>query len=371
MKLGSLFVLLLCSAFVSTAIVDAKASTAHRKHRKLRVVYSPSFPKKQKAKYRVVITSNPAAFGERQASIRIANAASKLGWEWALVDRLDRQPNLLNCLQPNFVISLREEITPVKSTVPHFLYLHVPMFMLLNKNRSLAVNAYPNILKYDAFLNVVPDVSIIANAYKKKKQKKFRSINTVFSVSKTKFVKTPKQNLCYWGTTWDSLRGSEKYINVYKKLDKTPFFRVYGPGKSWKKLNLKAYQGELPFDNDSLLLQLQRHGIALLLHSGEHLRGAVPTSRIFEAAAASTLIICDEHPFVKQVFGDSVLYLDTTKSPQKIFQQIRSYVKWAHREPKKALNKASESHAIFLKNYTLENELMKVEKLYESLKNNN
>lgn len=358
---------LLCTALVGGHYSVAQVKQSKHKQPKVNITYSLNFPKKQKAKYRVVITSNPAAFGERQASMRIANAASKLGWEWALVDRLDRQPQLLSCLEPNFVISLREEITPINSKIPHFLYLHVPMFMLLNKDNSLAVKAYPNILKYDAFLSVVPDASVIAQAYTKKQRKKFQSINTVFSVSKTDFAPTPKQILCYWGTTWDSLRGSKKYIEVYKKLDKTAMFRVYGPAKSWQKLNLKSYQGELPFDADTLLCQLQRHGIALVLHSGEHLRGGVPTSRIFEAAAASALIICDEHSFVKQVFGDSVLYIDTKQSAQNIFYQIQRHVNWARRNPQEALKKAEESHAIFVKKYTLENELKKVEALFERL----
>lgn len=363
-------VLFLASCVGAFVVTHSVITATAVKNTKLAVEYSPNFPKNQVAKYRILITSNPVAFGERQAAIRIAAAASKLGWEWVLVDRLDKQPELLKQTQPNFVISLREEISPVLGKTPHFLYLHVPMFMLLNKDNSLATKAYPNLLKYDAFLQVVPDATVLAKAYLQVNKKPFYHTKTVFSVMTTAFNETPKQTLCYWGTTWDNRRGGEKYTELYQKLDETGYLRIYGPEWSWKKLKLSGYCGQLPIDNHTLLKHLAEAGIALVLHSGEHLRGEVPTSRIFEAAAASTLIISDDHAFVKKEFGDSVLYIDTNQSAESIFKQIDAHVSWARRNPALALEKARKSHKIFTEKFSLEKELEKIAEVYERLKKN-
>lgn len=337
------------------------------KYSKLNVEVSPNLGQKQTSKYRIIITSHPAAFGEAQAAKRIAHAASLLGWEWAIIENLDQQPEYVSNLKPNFVISLREENTPIPGTI-HLLYLHVPMFMYLNKDNTLCTKAYPNVLKYDGFLSVVPDAKPVEQAYVDTRQKPFFSVDTVFSVVKTDFKNSPKTRLCYWGSTWDNARGGEHYRKIYELLDQTNYFEIYGSEYSWKKMNLKSYRGMLPVDATSVVDKITECGIALVLHSHEHIRGKVPTSRIFEAAAASAVIICDRHPFVQKEFGDSVLYIDPNQEPEKVFAQINAHMKWIHENPNKAVALARRSHAIFIERFTLENELKKIAQLYERMR---
>ena len=114
-------------------------------------------------------------------------------------------------------------------------------------------------------------------------------------------------------------------------------------------------------------MQYQTVVLPLVLHSHEHIKGGVPTSRIFEAAAASAVIICDHHPFVEKEFGDAVLYIDPNQDPEAVFKQIDDHMKWVHANPDEAMALARRSHAIFMERFTLENELLKIGQMYEHM----
>lgn len=333
---------------------------------KLDVKVSKNLGKAQKAKYRVLITNHPAAFGEVQVVQRLTKAVTNLGWEWAIVECVDKQPQYVEQLKPNFIISLRAETAPVSGAV-NLLYLHAPLFMYLNKDGVFAEKAYPNVLKYDGFLSVTPDVTPIRTAYETQHHKPFHNISTVFGVQHTKFNETPKTRLCHWGCIWDKARGSEAYQRLYHMLDATGYFDLYGHPKSWEPMKLTSYRGLIPSDDHSVVDKISECGLALVLHSHEHIKGGVPTSRIFEAAAASAVIICDEHPFVKENFGDAVLYIDPNQAPEKVFAQIDAHVKWVREHPVEALKLARKAYDIFAKRFTLEGELIKIAELYEKI----
>jgi hypothetical protein len=319
------------------------------------------------SKYRVIVVKHKFAFGEAQAVENIARAAANIGWDCRVILESDFCPEKINPVHPDFIISLREDISPLAGYV-NFLYLHVPMFMYLNKDETLCTRAYPNVLKYQGFLSIVPDASPVKIAYEALYKKPFYSVQTVFSVPKRKFNSSPKKRLCYTGgALWDRNRSGQQYQQFYRLLDQTDYFDLFGPSKAWEKMNLKSYRGFLPVDDHTMVATIENCGIALVLHSHEHIRGGVPTSRIFEAAAASAVIICDHHPFVKKEFGDAVLYIDPNQAPEKVFAQIDAHVKWVHQNPDKAIELAKRSHAIFMERFTLENELLKISKLYESM----
>ncbi len=239
--------------------------------------------------------------------------------------------------------------------------------MYVNKEGVFRNKEYPNVLKYDGFLSVVPNADPIRLAYETLNNKPFYNVHTVFGVQTTDFKDTPKTRVCHWGCIWDKARGSEAYQRLYYMLDQTDYFDLYGHPSSWVKMNLKSYRGLLPVDDHTVVDTIANCGIALVLHSHEHIKGGVPTSRIFEAAAASAVIMCDHHPFVEKEFGDSVLYIDPNQAPEKVFAQIDAHVKWVHDNPAKAIELARRSYAIFMERFTLENELLKIAELYESM----
>jgi hypothetical protein len=317
--------------------------------------------------YRIIIANLPEDFfGEVQAIHRIAKAAKNLGWDCKIVDEYSKHPESVNEFKPDLVISLHQEVKPFKGTVPHFLYVHHALNVYLDKQKKLNTKLFSNFLSYDGFIEVTPNIDPIRKAFVEKYKQHFYSVKSVFSVPSRQFNSSPKQRLIYWGSTWDKAR-REYYKPFYDLLDHTGYLDIYGPSWSWDKMGLKSYRGLLPMDDHTVVDKISEAGIALILHSHVHLKGGVPTSRIFEAAAASAVIICDHHPFVQKEFGDSVLYIDPNQAPQVVFKQIDSHVKWVQSNPDKALALARRSHGIFMERFILENELKKIAELYERM----
>jgi hypothetical protein len=318
-------------------------------------------------KYKVIIANlSEDFFGEVQSIQRIAAAVSNLGWEYRIIDEYSKHPECITEFQPHFVISLHQEVKPFTNTVPHFLYVHHALKVYLDKHGKLNTKRFPNILSYDGFIEVTPNINPIQRAFIAKHKKPFYSVKSILSVSNREFNDSLKRRLIYWGSTWDKAR-REYYKPFYDLLDQTKYFDIYGPKWSWEKMDLKSYRGMLPLDAHTVVNTISECGIALVLHSHEHIKGGVPTSRIFEAAAASAVIICDPHPFVKAHFGDAVLYIDPNQEPEKVFQQIDQYVKWVQNNPDKAMQLARRAHTIFVERFTLEKELEKIANLYEAM----
>jgi hypothetical protein len=76
--------------------------------------------------------------------------------------------------------------------------------------------------------------------------------------------------------------------------------------------------------------------------------------RIFEIIASSALPICDEHAFVRRVFGDTVLYIDITAPPKVVAEQIIEHVVWIQSHPVQAVEMVRAAHEIFSNDYCLE-----------------
>lgn len=169
----------------------------------------------------------------------------------------------------------------------------------------------------------------------------------------------------YCGGGWDKLRQSPKYRKVFKKLADYNNFAVYGASVfayQWDFIK-PNYKGFIPADGKSFLKTASNHGITLVLHSQWHLNNQVPSGRIFEGAAASTIMICDNHKFTKDHFGDSVLYIDHTKDADSIYEQINNHMTWIKNNPLKASAKAKKAHEIFSEKFTLEKQLQRLSQL--------
>jgi glycosyltransferase involved in cell wall biosynthesis len=191
--------------------------------------------------------------------------------------------------------------------------------------------------------------------------KKQRILPSHLSVRKTEFCDSPKRRLFYASTNWDRRRG-KLYVPLYRMLDKTGYFDAYGPEANWNGKVKNSYRGYLTHRNDELLAAAQKAGIVLVLHLGESIRNGAQSSRVFEAAAASAVIISGWHPFVRKHFGDSVLYVNQNANPRKMFKQINGHVEWILANQGKALELARRSHAIFVENFPLELDADKIAK---------
>jgi glycosyltransferase involved in cell wall biosynthesis len=163
---------------------------------------------------------------------------------------------------------------------------------------------------------------------------------------------------------WGDRKESPKMQELLTLLDQEPFVRFYG-APAFAKRYPHSYQSPLPFDPESVVNAAHAAGVSLVLHSEEHNACGLPSGRIFEAAAAATVIICDNNPFVRAHFGDSVLYIDTAQNGKSIHAQIVKWMEWIRDNPELALTKAKEAHAIYRSQFTLESQLLQLEAFYQ------
>lgn len=170
------------------------------------------------------------------------------------------------------------------------------------------------------------------------------------------------QGLFYFLCTWGERSGSERYKTLLKLLANEEYTRFYGT-KAAGAPYLQSYRGGVPYDGISGLNLISEAGICLVMHCKEHLQEGIPTGRIFEASAASAVIICDENPFVRKEFGDAVLYFDQNLSGEEMFAQIDAHVRWILSHPDEAQELARRAHAIFEDKFLLEEQLVRFDEL--------
>jgi len=169
---------------------------------------------------------------------------------------------------------------------------------------------------------------------------------------------------CAWGDRFED----EKFQKCLSLLDKEPYARFYGSSQ-FQFVYPQSFQGALPHDDDSLYEIAAETGASLVLHSAIHNACGLPSGRIFELAAASNVIICDQNAFVREHFGDSVLYIDTNKDGQSIHKQIQHHMDWISANKIKALEKAKKAYVINKEKFSLEDQLLRLGEFHDQLSN--
>lgn len=162
--------------------------------------------------------------------------------------------------------------------------------------------------------------------------------------------------LLYVGINWEALGGKSRHQEVLKILDKSGVLRIFGPYifqgvQVWA--GYESYVREVPFDGISLINEISQAGAALVLSSQSHKEAAIMSNRLFESIAAGALVICDENPFAKKFFGDSLLYIDGRSPPEEMASNIKMHLAWAQANPADALGKIATAQAIFREKFNL------------------
>ena len=171
----------------------------------------------------------------------------------------------------------------------------------------------------------------------------------IVGVPANNFHQASYNSLILYGSLWG--RNSNNIMNALQKLaaqDYMYFIKI-------KDLEFGKKIIERNKDIEELLAILNKHGIALCIHTPFHNKNSgVPGSRIFEIISSGVIAISDNNPFVKKYFADNVLYFDEKKSSEEIFKAIDSHVKWIKLHPLIATKKAKKAHKILQKNFTTE-----------------
>jgi len=164
---------------------------------------------------------------------------------------------------------------------------------------------------------------------------------------------------------WGERGFSKKYLTMQRLLSKKAYAKFYGNESFGKKYG-SAFKGPINFNGETVLDLISECGVCLVLHSQVHIAHHIPSCRIFEAAASSAVIICDLNPFVMDHFGDSVLYIDQTRSGTEIFAQIEAHMNWIQEHPDEALLMAKKAHEIYKSCFLLEDQLQELFQFFRS-----
>lgn len=278
---------------------------------------------------------------ETEFSRKLCRAASNLGWEAAEV----RVSAEINQFRPDFVLALHFR-TPKLTQYPTYGSMVTPPAYFVHDDRFVK-----NILSYDGYFSSSDHITSWLKDVLYQTGKKY-FISPFYTSCQSVPYRPPcidQPRLLYFGTNWDGSRHKE----LFQQLDVTPTLDIYGPRGVWSYLH-QSYRGVLPFDGSSIFEALNQAGVGLCLHRAEHCAAATPSTRIFEIAASGAIGICQEHPFVRRAFGDSVLYFDDVANPEQAALQIAEHLHWIKENPEQALRLSKKAYDIFTRDYTLE-----------------
>jgi Glycosyl transferase family 2 len=291
---------------------------------------------------------------ETEFSKKIRSAALNLGWEAVEVGTSTE----IKEFDPDFVIALHFR-TPKLTKYPTYGSMVSPPVYFDHDNQFVK-----NILSYDGYLSSSDHISAWLRDILYTTRK--RHFITSWYTTCQKVPYTPPRlthpRLLYAGTNWDGPR----FAALLRELDLQPYTDIYGPASAWTHIH-QSYRGTLPFDGSSILQALHSAGVGLCLHREEHCATGTPSTRIFEIAASGAVAICQDHPFIRDAFQDSVLYLESGADATRLTAQISEYLQWIAHHQEDALKLSRRAYDIFYHNYTLEKLLSDLATRHEEL----
>jgi len=338
--------------------------------------------------------------GEQEQTHRFKIAAQHIGVDLEVVSDTDGGKTAARAakrVKPDLVLTIERDIPPV-SGVPNYLVLDQ------SKLNYIVTDAegYPTLVNPDHYLftgllPTFPEIDILKQAYERPPKAfygfkwypnkfapkyKMYSEATNITVASDKFygfnwyptlyvteykAQVPTRLFYPGGVLTDNTRSAAKYKRFFAMLDKQGYLEVFGHEDRWQHTP-NSLRGILPFNGISLIKVNNKFGATLILHARDHLYGDVPTGRIFEAAAANTVIISDRNKGIEQNFGDDILYIDIHESAEEVFRQIDGHMQWILAHPQQAMQMAQRCHDIFRQKFTLEAQLLNLIELNESRK---
>lgn len=282
---------------------------------------------------------------ETELSRRIYLASINLGWEAAEVSSSVE----IKSFNPDIVLALHFRVPKLVGFPTYGCMWNPPAFCELE---DIFIK---NILSYDGYLSSSLQVNLWLEDILYSTAKKFIIAPFYTSCNETSYQAPNLQNphLVYIGSNWDGPRFKELFL----KLDQEDYMEVYGKKDGWQYLT-SSYKGALLFDGVTVVKTLNQAGVGLCLHRDEHCKAHIPSMRIFEIAASGAVAICNEHPFIQENFGDSVLYLSSNLNTDERVRQISEHLRWIKTNPKEAFEMSRKAHRIFVDNFSLEKLLL-------------
>ncbi len=261
--------------------------------------------------------------------------------------------SLINLIyRPKFNLALTHHVNILPQGY-NVTYLNMPRDSLYEVNGKFK-SKWQHLADYDAYADLYSFVhgsNDLLDIAKNSKNSKTKNVIPVYIAQHHLEYSKPMHfdRAVITGSLWGCVRGSLRMKQALKKLGDNNLLVAYGMSDHLSFMG-DAYKG--PLENygnsiDSIVKVQQKHNIALVTHNLEHMLEGIPTNRISEAAASGALIIADDHPFIRKIFGDSVLYFNSLGNYEQIFNEIKDHIEWARANPEMARFKAFEAYKIF------------------------
>ena len=291
----------------------------------------------------------------KNIEFKVLNCKPRFYIRWFVSDAVNKGIQYYN---PDFILTIQDWIE-------RFGYPEYKNYLTLTLNDDKYINnnfefINKEHIKYDIILPSFLNTDKLTKAYNKLNRENFGfswyPTSNIFNYNYTGANKIFYSG----GFLWDNERGSNRFISIFSMLDKQGYFQVCGPHKKWQHTPNSTI-GLIPIDGKSLIKAHNQAGISLIIHTKEHRQSGTPTGRIFEAAAANTVIISDKNAFIENNFGDNVLYIDLkNRSAEDIYSQIDNHYKWILANPNKAKTIANNCNQIFKTKFSLEQQIDKL-----------
>jgi len=234
---------------------------------------------------------------------------------------------------------------------------HYTLLALWNPIRFHSKVELAEIMNVDGFLSA--HSNYVDDAIKSESDKPFLGyLNT--STDGPIYPFTFGEYTCFYaGMNWkiseDDIRN--KIYQLIKLLDPTNIVATYGLKPNWK--GYRSYRGEIPFDGVSMIKEIHKCGICLVLSSEHHITESICSCRVFEGLAAGVPIIADKNPFFQEWFGDNLFYIDT-EDAMVAARQIVKYISYFKSNPEETMAKMENCRKVFLENFLLDKQLLEV-----------
>lgn len=292
--------------------------------------------------------------GEVEFAHRIIKASENIGWKASILD----------CKDPNF----NEKIYDFAiCLVPGIRRLECPSYLALfdPKNHYFRSNGMLKIeyAHYNGYL-ITYEINLENKSCHLFRHRPWMS--WMPSVQFQDFQDIDPSHLFYICCNWGNRCKDQKYKTFLHLLDETSDAHFYGLS-TYRAMYPNSYVGVIPMDGESVLKKIHSDGICLVLHSSDHLENEIPSGRIFEAVASSSVVISDKNPFVMKNFGDSILYIDHTETGESLFQQTQEHINWIKAHKEEANTMAKKAHDIYKDRFLLEDQLIRLGEFHDQV----
>ena len=297
--------------------------------------------------------------GEYSFAYRIESAGKNLGWD---VTILDSNQDTYSQRKFDWILTLIPDSATKTSysDSPNYLVLFDPVNHYFDETFCLS----ENFSKYHGYLKTFEAPIILKNEIKKP----IYPFPWYPSVQYRPYKECIPKKIFYFVGQWGNRCHDIKHKVLQSLLSQQDYSCFFG-NPEMGCLYKDVYKGEIPYGAETIQDHIFKLGVSLVLHSDIHIAHKIPSGRIFEAAGSSSVIISDMNPFIKENFGDSVLYVDQTASGEEMFAQIDAHMHWILTHQIEAQQMAERSYILFCEKFSLEHQLICFDKWHQSLRN--